>query len=59
MGKSSSGTTMKPMTPVEREKYARTHAAHIERQKVMGVPREEWSTTTKLTASTTTVAIKG
>ena len=59
MGKSSSGTTMKPMTPAEREKYERDHAAHIERQKLMGVPPQEWATTTKLTASTTTVAIKG
>ena len=59
MGKSSNGTTMKPMTPAEREKYERDHAAHIERQKIMGVPESEWSGTTKLTASTTTVAIKG
>ena len=59
MGKSSTGTTMKPMTPSEREKYASEHAEHIERQKIMGVPQHEWASGTKLTASTTTVAIKG
>ena len=59
MAKSSSGTTMKQMTPKERDKYEADHAAHVERQKVMGVPEREWASTSKLTASTTTVAIKG
>ena len=42
------------------------HVAHatsddvdVERQKIMGVPEREWSSTAKLTTSTTTVAIKG
>jgi hypothetical protein len=51
--------TLSPMTAEEREKYERDHALHIERQKLMGVPEREWAGSVKLTASTTTVTVKG
>lgn len=58
MPRSSSGTTMAPMTPEERERYEAAHAVHVERQKLMRVPEEDWPSTSRLGPATTTVSVR-